>query len=679
MAARSLGTLTLDLIAKIGGFEAGLGKAEREAVKRAKAIEKVFDAAGTAAGVAFSAALAGAIAGAAVFDTLIKKVGDFQDIAEKTGGSAEGFASFAVAAATAGVEMNTVASASIRLTHGLTAVDDESKAAGAAIEALGLNIKEFKGLAPEDQIEAVAKALGEFEDGAGKTAAAVALFGKAGAELLPFLKELEAQGGRQVKLTSEQIQLADEYADSQARIAAEISQQAQLISAEALPAVNGLLQAISDLTKDQDFAAVASGVLTGAFSAALTVVQALTVLVSDLGFVFVGVGREIGAVAAQLVALARLDFQGFRAISEAVKEDGKRARAELEKFQARILSIGNQAPLDDEARRRLGRGVGLPALKFEGAQTGNKEKAKQSEADRYLETLQKQLEKTQDLTVAEQVLIDITSGRLGKVTAAQKESLLLTARQIDAAKEIEKTIEMRRAAAAAEGDAVLAVNKAYQDRLQTLMDATPSAMLEKQRADVRLLTEEYEAGRISEEAYLEAVTARLDLVADKTKEANDFAKDLGLTFTSAFEDAIVSGKSLGDVLKSLISDIAKIVVRKTVTEPIGNAVTDIFKSGDGFGSLLKMLGIGTRADGGHITAGSPYIVGERGPEMIVPSMSGTVIPNHAMAVQGGGKSFTYAPSIRVDGQLDTARTEQMIQRQLRAGFAEFTDRMEISG
>lgn len=679
MAARSLGTLTLDLIAKIGGFEAGLGKAEREAVKRAKAIEKVFDAAGTAAGVAFSAALAGAIAGAAVFDTLIKKVGDFQDIAEKTGGSAEGFASFAVAAATAGVEMNTVASASIRLTHGLTAVDDESKAAGAAIEALGLNIKEFKGLAPEDQIEAVAKALGEFEDGAGKTAAAVALFGKAGAELLPFLKELEAQGGRQVKLTSEQIQLADEYADSQARIAAEISQQAQLISAEALPAVNGLLQAISDLTKDQDFAAVASGVLTGAFSAALTVVQALTVLVSDLGFVFVGVGREIGAVAAQLVALARLDFQGFKAISEAVKEDGKRARAELEKFQARILSIGNQAPLDDEARRRLGRGVGLPALKFEGAQTGNKEKAKQSEADRYLETLQKQLEKTQDLTVAEQALIDITSGRLGKVTAAQKESLLLTARQIDAAKEFEKTIEMRRAAAAAEGDAVLAVNKAYQDRLQTLMDATPSAMLEKQRADVKLLTEEFEAGRISEAAYLEAVTARLDLVAEKTKEANDFAKDLGLTFTSAFEDAIVSGKSLGDVLKSLIADIAKIVVRKTVTEPIGNAVTDIFKSGDGFGSLLKMLGIGTRADGGHITAGSPYIVGERGPEMVVPSMSGTVIPNHAMAVQGGGKSFTYAPSIRVDGQLDTARTEQMIQRQLRAGFAEFTDRMEISG
>lgn len=679
MAARSLGTLTLDLIAKIGGFEAGLGKAEREAVKRAKAIEKVFDAAGTAAGVAFSAALAGAIAGAAVFDTLIKKVGDFQDIAEKTGGSAEGFASFAVAAATAGVEMNTVASASIRLTHGLTAVDDESKAAGAAIEALGLNIKEFKGLAPEDQIEAVAKALGEFEDGAGKTAAAVALFGKAGAELLPFLKELEAQGGRQVKLTSEQIQLADEYADSQARIAAEISQQAQLISAEALPAVNGLLQAISDLTKDQDFAAVASGVLTGAFSAALTVVQALTVLVSDLGFVFVGVGREIGAVAAQLVALARLDFQGFRAISEAVKEDGKRARAELEKFQARILSIGNQAPLDDEARRRLGRGVGLPALKFEGAQTGNKEKAKQSEADRYLETLQKQLEKTQDLTVAEQVLIDITSGRLGKVTAAQKDSLLLTARQIDAAKEFEKIIELRRAAAAAEGDAVLAVNKAYQDRLQTLMNATPSAMLEKQRADVRLLTEEYEAGRISEAAYLEAVTARLDLVAEKTKEANDFAKDLGLTFTSAFEDAIVSGKSLGDVLKSLIADIAKIVVRKTVTEPIGNAVTDIFKSGDGFGSLLKVLGIGTRADGGHITAGSPYIVGERGPEMIVPSMSGTVIPNHAMAVQGGGKSFTYAPSIRVDGQLDTARTEQMIQRQLRAGFAEFTDRMEISG
>lgn len=62
MASRSLGTLTLDLIAKIGGFTAGLTQAEREADKKAKAIaakakqiQKEWDAVGKAIGGAIAA------------------------------------------------------------------------------------------------------------------------------------------------------------------------------------------------------------------------------------------------------------------------------------------------------------------------------------------------------------------------------------------------------------------------------------------------------------------------------------------------------------------------------------------------------------------------------------------------------------------------------------------------
>lgn len=48
---------------------------------------------------------------------------------------------------------------------------------------------------------------------------------------------------------------------------------------------------------------------------------------------------------------------------------------------------------------------------------------------------------------------------------------------------------------------------------------------------------------------------------------------------------------------------------------------------------LPIPGVGTirnpfaRADGGPVSAGQPYIVGERGPELFVPSQSGTVLPN----------------------------------------------------
>lgn len=98
-------------------------------------------------------------------------------------------------------------------------------------------------------MEAVAKALSGFEDGASKSAVAMALFGKSGAELMPFLKELGAEGGRQQILTQAQITLADEYADKQAKLTAEIGLYAQSASDSALPAMNDLFGAFADSLK----------------------------------------------------------------------------------------------------------------------------------------------------------------------------------------------------------------------------------------------------------------------------------------------------------------------------------------------------------------------------------------------------------------------------------------------
>jgi len=71
-----------------------------------------------------------------------------------------------------------------------------------------------------------------------------------------------------------------------------------------------------------------------------------------------------------------------------------------------------------------------------------------------------------------------------------------------------------------------------------------------------------------------------------------------------------------------------------------------------FGSLLKIgasfFGGGSgisgqspdlSAEGGAIKAGNPYIVGERGRELFVPSTSGTMIPNHDLA--GTGMNITF--------------------------------------
>jgi hypothetical protein len=47
------------------------------------------------------------------------------------------------------------------------------------------------------------------------------------------------------------------------------------------------------------------------------------------------------------------------------------------------------------------------------------------------------------------------------------------------------------------------------------------------------------------------------------------------------------------------------------------------------------VGFEKRAMGGPVNAGQPYIVGEKGPEIVVPGQSGTVIPNHRIGGSGG--------------------------------------------
>lgn len=128
----------------------------------------------------------------------------------------------------------------------------------------------------------------------------------------------------------------------------------------------------------------------------------------------------------------------------------------------------------------------------------------------------------------------------------------------------------------------------------------------------------------------------IEKVAEKTKQANTFARDMGLTFESAFEKAVAGGEKLSVVFKGLLQDIGKIVLRKTVTEPLGNAISGMLSNVD-WGSIFS-----ARAEGGPVSSGTPYLVGERGPELFVPNSSGSVVPNGAFG-GGGFVANIYAP------------------------------------
>jgi phage-related minor tail protein len=92
-------------------------------------------------------------------------------------------------------------------------------------------------------------------------------------------------------------------------------------------------------------------------------------------------------------------------------------------------------------------------------------------------------------------------------------------------------------------------------------------------------------------------------------------------------------------------DMAAQIIAKWIEMTILNSVLNLFPGGGmGLGGATAAAGklnpavgfgvgpIGFRAAGGPVSAGSPYIVGEKGPELFVPGRSGGIVPNDSLGM-----------------------------------------------
>jgi hypothetical protein len=154
--------------------------------------------------------------------------------------------------------------------------------------------------------------------------------------------------------------------------------------------------------------------------------------------------------------------------------------------------------------------------------------------------------------------------------------------------------------------------------------------------DVKNLLAATEAKQAEDDRYYTELSRHYDEMAKQTKKTKGFMEDLGFTMISSFENAIVSGKKFGDVLQSLLKDIEKVILRKGVLDPLGNAAGDWFKGvfSNDEGGATQLAG--PRAAGGPVDAGSSYLVGENGPEIFTPRTSGAIVPNSQL----GGRAVT---------------------------------------
>ena len=157
----------------------------------------------------------------------------------------------------------------------------------------------------------------------------------------------------------------------------------------------------------------------------------------------------------------------------------------------------------------------------------------------------------------------------------------------------------------------------------------------------------------------------LTTIQDKAKAAADNVR-------SDIADSLIAGVTDGkDGMIKAFTNMLHQMSLELFKSSLVKGLENIFKPNDSGGGFLAGLGkmFGARANGGPVTGGVPYLVGEQGPEIMVPGRNGTIIPNRRMA---GG--MNYAPVVNISGGA-TAEDRAFFTAQLRNQRAEIADLM----
>jgi len=213
--------------------------------------------------------------------------------------------------------------------------------------------------------------------------------------------------------------------------------------------------------------------------------------------------------------------------------------------------------------------------------------------------------------------------------------------------------------------AMAATNQIYAARLkarQSEVQAARDAFIVEASVTVAE-TERAKAIKAMQDAYAE-LTSGQDEANTKTKETakviktelspelmriKDAAEMVGSSFENAMMSMVDGTMTAENAFKSMASNIIAELYRIYVVKQITGFIS----------SAIGLMGgpnpFAFKAIGGPVQSGKPYVVGERGPEMFVPSRSGSIVPNNKL---GGGGGVIVNQVINVStGVQQTVRAE----------------------
>ena len=294
-----------------------------------------------------------------------------------------------------------------------------------------------------------------------------------------------------------------------------------------------------------------------------------------------------------------------REIESKAANDIAKTRSQL---NARIFS-------EEEAQRQANaEAIAAQQKQFEGAAKTARERA-----DSYQEA-------RQDLE--DQIMLEESLRGLGATQAnTQREIAAEIKKRTDAIKDL-ANIE----------------NLTYEDRLKQeerirADSAATIELIKKRGADELARQQNFMSG------WEDAWAAYKDNAMKYSEQAKSSFDNALTGLEDAFVRAVQTGKlSFKDLANSIIADLARIAFKRAVM------------------SIGTFFGLPGLAEGGPVMANSPYIVGEKGPELFVPKTAGSIVPNGALS-SGGGSSIMGSTTVNYNIQaVDAASFRSLVAR-----------------
>ncbi|HFO1950110.1 TPA: phage tail tape measure protein [Klebsiella pneumoniae] len=588
MAGKSLGTLTIDLIAKVGGFVQGMDKAERasqkwrdQVKKDAKEISTSIIAIGAAAA---TAAVGIGAAGLAIVKNTAQQVTEADRWAKSLKMSTQDLLSWQYAAEQAGLTGDNIADIFKDINDKVgDAVLNKSGEAAQALDTLGLSAQKLAQQSPDKQLLAISSALQKIPTQAGKTnileslgndlSKMLPLFDNNNEKLKQFLQLSKDFGVAPPQEDIDNLVKVNQFfqdIETSARgLKMEIA--SGLAKVDLSPLQDGL-DSIHDVFTDP---AILQG-LSDLVGEAISLAGVVGRIAGGLGAIASYTRSRIGAVSGNYDSAdendieQRIEFLNKRGNQSKEQKDeldflSKRLQflraikssltpEEVEKGANGLTSLlsdmGIQSPKGDDYK--LGKGESNQKVTTKSNPTENAFKSRLLDLQKQAALIETTGKKTAEVTELEKVNFDITSGNLKKLSEAQKNQLRDAAKFLDSKKE-ELRLNQENAKVAEYVSGLERQNKLIKqgydsefigrysgDRERSRMQERNSIQQEYERSREDLL-KQYQSGDISKslydaetEALQDALNKRLEIQNDYYKQQDELQNDYSAGLISGF-------------------------------------------------------------------------------------------------------------------------------------------------